>query len=233
MVLGKKKAITKQLYHLRSKFRSVDDMREKIMHELKEEIVGDIGYYEGRQSTKRWLLDDEDIHQMYSKHMHSGGEIYLWLDTNVYEGDEQPVKKKKKEEGTGSRRQEKEANVEKTCEELYNKHKDGYTKPQLRLWARMIVNDLHESYSDPPNVPMITGLVQKPKKKDTVSTPTTRPPEMAVPHSNTLSPGRCADLRMKNFEQLRYIQQLHKDSILTEAEFANQKKKILEALSNL
>ena len=39
-------------------------------------------------------------------------------------------------------------------EELLQIHQEKYTKLQLKLWARMIINDIHDSY-DPPNVPMI------------------------------------------------------------------------------
>ena len=46
-------------------------------------------------------------------------------------------------------------------------------------------------------------------------------------HSITagISPGKMVDLCMKNFEQLRYLQNLFDDGILNEKEFAKQKKK--------
>ena len=33
----------------------------------------------------------------------------------------------------------------------------------------MLVNDIHDSYDDPPNVPMINGNVSKIQKKETLS----------------------------------------------------------------
>ena len=47
------------------------------------------------------------------------------------------------------------------------------------------------------------------------------------------SPGKHADARMKNLEQLRYLQQLHLDKILTEEEFKEQKGIILNTLRTL
>ena len=47
------------------------------------------------------------------------------------------------------------------------------------------------------------------------------------------SPGRSADIRMKNLQQLKYMQQLLDDNILTKTEFLEQKRKILEALNEL
>ena len=48
-----------------------------------------------------------------------------------------------------------------------------------------------------------------------------------------VSPGRAVELRMKNFEQLRYLQQLYDDGILTQIEYEEQKEKILSSLRKL
>lgn len=48
-----------------------------------------------------------------------------------------------------------------------------------------------------------------------------------------VSPGKSIDLRMKNLEQLRYIQQLYEDNILTDIEFKEQKQNILESIRKL
>ena len=45
-----------------------------------------------------------------------------------------------------------------------------------------------------------------------------------------VSPGKAVDLRIKNYQQLRYIQQLFDDGILTEAEYIEQKRDILSSL---
>ena len=51
--------------------------------------------------------------------------------------------------------------------------------------------------------------------------------------SASKSPGASIDLRMKNFEQLRYLQSLHADGILSAEEYMEQKGNILESLRNL
>ena len=48
-----------------------------------------------------------------------------------------------------------------------------------------------------------------------------------------VSPGKAVDLRMKNYEQLRYLQQLYEDGILDQKEFIEQKKDILTILKKL
>lgn len=115
----------------------------------------------------------------------------------------------------------------------------------------MIVNGIHESYENPPNVPMITGSISKPPPRESLSeiiagaataivkainpAPVTTLPTDSTSESRptNLSPGRCVDVRMKNFQQLRYLQQLYNDSILTEAEYQQQKASIMQALRAL
>lgn len=51
--------------------------------------------------------------------------------------------------------------------------------------------------------------------------------------THSMSPSKAVELRMKNFEQLRYLQQLFDDKILTEKEYSEQKQNILSMLSKL
>ena len=86
----------------------------------------------------------------------------------------------------------------------------------------MIVSRTHDDLEEPPRVPMITGLVPKRQKKETLSdalagtatafvkafhsTPTT--PVSNTPASSVgISPGKTADIRIKNLQQLRFLQQ--------------------------
>ena len=48
-----------------------------------------------------------------------------------------------------------------------------------------------------------------------------------------ISPGKSADLRMRNLEQLRYLQGLYEDKILSDQELAEQKRIVLDALRKL
>ena len=54
------------------------------------------------------------------------------------------------------------------------------------------------------------------------------------PRSSTsnvgISPSKSADIRMKHLEQLRYMQQLMEDRVLSESEFAEQKEIVLSTL---
>jgi hypothetical protein len=48
-----------------------------------------------------------------------------------------------------------------------------------------------------------------------------------------VSPAKAVDLRMKNYQQLRFLQQLFEDGILDEKEYTEQKGNILEFLRKL
>jgi len=48
-----------------------------------------------------------------------------------------------------------------------------------------------------------------------------------------VSPAKAAELRMKNYEQLRYLQGLFDDGIITEKELVEQKQSVLDALQRL
>lgn len=210
-------------------------MKQKIEDQLKDEMdSGDeinFGYYEGRYGTKRWIIESEDIPCMYSKFETS--EIHLWC--NIIK-DETTTNKKK-----GTTRQTIEEKVENVFTELSTRHQDHhYTAPQLKLWARMIVNGIHESHESPPDVPMITGAIKIPKKESwpeviaSAAAAFTNAMKPTPPSANVSSSSKSnSDVRMKNLEQLRYLQQLHLDNILTREEFEEHKGLILNTLRTL
>ena len=198
----------------------------------------DVGFFEG--NSKKWLVVPEDLTRMYSKC--NEYKISLWCDVSTTNES----RKRKNGEPSKSRRQEKEDLVESIYLELLEQHSDSYSKPQLKLWARMIHCGTHSDYNEPPKVPLITGPPPKRQKTDTLANAFTdaaravasvfSPPvtsSSSVTSSVGISPGKAVELRSKNLEQLRYIQQLYEDNILSSAEYAEQKRMILESIRKL
>ena len=66
-----------------------------------------------------------------------------------------------------------------------------------------------------------------------VETPQTPRVETSMPMATGISPGKILQLRMKNLVQLRYLQGLFDNGILTEKEHAEQKVDILSLLLKL
>ena len=170
----------------------------------------------------------------------------LWCDVP-------PSRKRKLNES--SSRKENGDDVDSIYQALLDKHNDAYDKPQLKLWARMLHCGSHTDYDNPPRVPLITGTAPKRRKSDfsetfrniaaeavakAISPP---PPATTTTGDNTssetetnsigISPGKTVELRSKNLQQLRYIQQLYEDNILSPEEFAEQKGMILQAIRKL
>ena len=112
----------------------------------------------------------------------------------------------------------------------------------------MMSNGLHEDLDNPPRVPMITGATPKRPKQDPltealtsvatvfakmITTPSSAQPAGATSSTVGLSPCKAADLRMKHLEQLRCLQQLMEDNIISESEFKEQKEIIIATLRKI
>ncbi len=255
-ILGKgSKPVVRQVHRLKSKVSSITQLKASLIDEFSDEVPNtlefDVGWLEG--NSKKWLVVQEDLNAMFSKR--TGNEISLWCDVSRDDsgGDSGGRKRKNPEQG-GSTRKDKEDAVESIYQELLAEHMDVYSKPQLRLWARMISCGTHDDYTDPPRVPLITGTAPKRQKTDTLSdavtdaakavvrafspplAPPTTPPAPPTTGASApigISPGKSVDLRGKNLEQLRYVQQLYEDNILTATEYKEQKDMILDAIRHL
>ena len=220
------------------------------MSEFKDEFPGnpslDVGYFDGHQTSRVWLVSGEDLAEMYNG-IKQGGEVSLWVECAVVGGESDEERR-----ASGTKRQHLEDEEDTIYKVLREKHEGGvYSSPQLRLWAKMINSGTYKDYDDPPRVPQITGIPpQRPaKKEDSLSealtgvaravtkalipqgTPQTPPNKLPGPIG--ISPGKSAELRMKNLTQLRLIQQLLDENILSQSEFMEQKEIILEALRKL
>lgn len=210
-------------------------MKEHILKELNDEFPEnpssiDIGYYDGRQSSKIWLVsNDQDLCQMYRSSKQR--EVSLWIECTTSEGESEDeesysTKKRKKQ---ASKRQGVEDEVDSIYSKLESKHSDSgiYSIPQLRLWARMIQCGTYDNYDDPPRVPLITGLQPRRSKESlteaitgaAVAVAKAFTPKPSIPAESTLStprmlsPVKSAELRMKNLQQLQFIKQLMEDNI--------------------
>ncbi len=256
----KSDVIVRQLNKFNSRFESVTALRIKLIEEFKEQVPNtvefSVGYCEGSQQAKVWLVSSEDLHSMYLRY-HKGGPITLWCDGKSRESSEEDQRgKRKRDSGVGAgRREEKEEEVESVYKELQGKHGKKYDTPRMRLWSRMICSGLHEDYDTPPDIPAFSGVTPKRPRKESLTdaltgaavafaqsfseskskgdSPKRLPIVDSLPVATGISPGKAVELRMKNLEQLRYLQQLFEDQILSEQEFSELKRGILSSLRKL
>ena len=74
----------RDLHHFRGKFDSVVGMKMKLMDEfgalLPPTTDFQIGYFSGRQSTKYWIMCQEDLDSLNKLAEISKGSVMLWCD---------------------------------------------------------------------------------------------------------------------------------------------------------
>ena len=247
----------KVLHNVTRRFESVTSLRSALWHELGDIIPDErdfnMGYFEGKQHSKKWLTSRQDLDAMYA-HFQGKQNVNLWCDgKSMHESDEEtPVSVDKSKKSARERKREKEEeDLEQVFLQLKEKHSSTYSGPQLRLWARMVIAKTHDSLSDPPNVPMITGSGHARPRTESFSEAITNaatafakalsppPPTSRMPTTSTssapplCSPSKIVNVRMRNIEQLRALKQLFEDDVLTEEEFLVQKEIVLKSLTKL
>ena len=199
-----------------------------------------------------WLVTTDDLDSMYMRYQ-KGGPITLWCDGKSRESREEDHRGKRKRDNVVEvgRRQEREE-VESVYKELQEKHGKKFDTPRLRLWSRMICSGIHDNYDTPPDIPAFSGTTPKKPRKDSLADALTGlllhlqsfqcgskgkddspKRSSSLPITTGVSPGRSIELRMKNLEQLRYLQQLFEDRVVSEQEFSELKGGILSSLRNL
>ena len=133
-----KKPITRQLHQFSGHFRSLMDMRVRLLEELGDDLPNtvdfDIGFYEKR-SSKYWLVIPDYLKRMYEK-CKENSDIPLWCDATDI-GPPKKLGKRKRDDSTGDKENEEDT-VDDIYEDLREKHGDAYSMPQLRLWAKMM-----------------------------------------------------------------------------------------------
>lgn len=173
-----------------------------------------------------WLVNKEDLLTMYNTYK-SGGTVTLWCDGSMQDTCSSSASgglKRKRDGETATRRQEKEEEVDDVFKKLSKKHTEmENTCTKLRLWARMICGGLHHDYDEPPDIPAFRPD-RKWQKKDNLTdalsgaairtamckalSPTST--ENSDPQTACfgISPSKTVNLRMKSYEQLRYLKKL-------------------------
>ena len=190
---------------------------------------------------------------MYSRY-DPGSKVNLWCEAKAKnendENDMPPVAKKKK---TSHETVDHEDEIDTIFHQLREKH-PKMDAPKLRLWAKLIQTHRHESYDEPPQIPLITGsaTASKPKRESigealtgaavalakALKPPTTscNSPVRATQASDEMkkiSPLKVTVIRRSCLEDLKKLKELFEDGVLTETEFTEEKQHILATLKGI
>lgn len=247
----------RHLHECSTKFESVMALRIKLIESFKESVPNtvdfNVGYYEGSQQAKIWLVVPEDLEKMYERYA-QGGAITLWCDGRSDDGNDNARKRKRDNETSKKHSiEENERDVDEVYKKLLDTHGSKWDSPRLRLWARCISTEHHSSYEDPPDLPAFKEPETKKRKESLTDALAGAAVAFASamsggsqnqvcrsahlqesgPSVAAVSPGKTVELRMKNYEQLRVVQQLYDDGIIDDKEFAEQKQNILTFLRKI
>ena len=131
-------SIVRDLQHFNGKFTSIIHLKVKLMEEFEENIPPNtrfsVGYFESRQSGKKWLITQEDLAAMYSLMSATGKtDMCLWCDGYDDSNSRKCKKDKDSSPAPPSKRAAKEREVDDVAEELKDLHQGKYSDPQYRL----------------------------------------------------------------------------------------------------
>lgn len=161
-----------------SKFSSRQALKEKLIETFPEQLEASpdfkLGYFEKPGNSKRWIGTNEDLVGMYGCFHSNESTITLWCEGKKDESQKAHTATEKRKgrqcmedcSEPLSKRAKKDEDIDAAFRKLHDKHSDDYSDPQLRLWARMYVNGLHDDFDTPPNVPAITGQPVRRKRGD-------------------------------------------------------------------
>ena len=254
----KKSDFVVRMWHGTSEsFQTPTSLREKLQESFPQDVPStngfQMGYMEG--NVKRWIFEDKDLQVMY-KIFPSSSKITLWCDALQPDG-EPSQKRRKTDSATASTDTSSELDdVDVIFKDLKRKHPD-MTNPKLRLWAKMIDKGRHDDYDNPPAIPLISGSPAPAKKKTSVadalasaatvianafqspqpattcSSPLKSSSTTGVTGFGTFSPLSHAKLRRSCLEDLKSLNELYQEAVLSETEFMEQKEKILRTLKDI
>ena len=256
----KKSDFVVRMWHgVSEQFQSPTTIRAKLQESFPQDVPTtndfQLGYMEG--NVKRWIFEDQDMQVMY-KTFPASSKITLWCD--AVHVDNEPAQKRRKTDGAIARASTDTSleldNVDAIFKDLKRKHPD-MANPKLRLWAKMIDKGRHDDYDNPPAIPLITGSAPAKKKANvadalanaaTVIANAFQSPQPSIgsPHkssststitvsgsSSTFSPLSRAKLRRSCLEDLKSLNELYQEAVLSETEFIEQKEKILLTLKDI
>ncbi len=220
-----------------------------------------IGYIAKRGNGKRWIEDSPDLRSMY-KQLELCDTITLFCEGRADDSTSSGANKRKRkapaEQSPDSGRLDHEEEVKRVAVDLSAKHGTKYNEKQFKLWARMIVNKQHEDLDEPPNIPLLTGGIKKIPRKETLSEAITgaacafakaltsregdKPPLPGTPNGKSscvpsasagISPSSKARLSGEYIKQLKTLQELRENGVLSDVEFQEQKTYALDSIRNM
>ena len=172
----------------------------------------------------------------------SGDEITNWCEGRRSVSPEMLAKNGRKRKADEPEPSTKQADrIDELAHELYEKHGETYSMPQLRLWARMLLNKQYKSMDKaPPYPPFLEKVPMAHKHDNNLSDALTSAATAVVgllngteSNSTCMSPGKWGRMSDQYLEHLEKLKNLHQSGVLFIEEFEEQKKFALDNIRKL
>ena len=194
-----------------------------------------IGYIEpghGLNGKQKWLLDDDDVSEMYAVHKKSR-ELMLYAYVNVSGGGGESSasvirgkhpKEKPPKEAPPPKRGSTITQVEAIMAELKETHGSKFDAAKYACWAHCIQNGKHSSMDAPPDLPFFTGRKKSGSQCDSPSTTTS---------SGSRSPTKRLNLRTECIDQLSKWHSLLQGGAISQDQYDEMKDTIMEDMKSM
>ena len=218
-----------------NKFESVEELRDYLLGALPCGFT-QLGYIEpghGLKGKTQWLVEDDDLVEMYTKCQKSS--ILLWCLKEGQPSKSLPKKGTSVEDTafTPATKKQTASNhcakiiteVEDVVKQLKEKHGSLYTVEQLNCWAHMYQSQKHGSLDFLPNLPYFRGTKHqrstssKDNSAGTASQNSSRP---------GMSPTKRVTLRTECMKQLELWHSLLEKGGISKETYDDMQRTILE-----
>ena len=224
--VGRFKSVTSLKCLLRDKLATSINLQPGEEENLE---VGYIAAGHGLRGKQCWVVDADDIEQMYEEY-EKKKEIFLWCFPK-----NKPTKGKKRARSPSpskdTRRDKYNSHgkmveeVDEILKKLEEKHAGNYDETRLRAWAHMVHIGTHKSLDDPPDKPYFkTGKKASSSSQCTTSTST----RIAMTAAPRVSPSKRLDYRSKCIDQLQNWHELLEKGAITQEQYDALAQTILE-----
>ena len=215
-------------YRLKLKFSD-------ILGDVKEDEM-EMGFIEpghGAKGKQHWIVDDDDLCDMYKTYK----DIMLW----VYLGTRKRPHSPDPESSSKGRKTKYDVHthrmmeLEEIADDLETRHGYCYTREQYNVWAHMIHLKKHHSRDNAHDKPFFSGSRSKKPSVSCESThpiPSTSTSGNSSPLPTGILPDKRIQLRSQSMQQLEMWHSLYEKGAVEEEEYKKVQDNILSDIKH-
>ena len=231
---ARKKQYKVEKLSAKTPFDSLNSMKTALK-QVDDHVGDSIGYIEpghGLKGKQKWLLDDDDVSEMYAIHKNKREVmLYAFVDSQVQDDSDGTVQSQRPKQSEAASTTRKDVytktitQVETIMSKLKEKHGSQYDAERYACWAHTIHSGKHSSYEEPPDFPYFRR-----KKK---SSPESQCEDGPSTSSGSKSPTKRLCLRSTCIDQLSKWHDLLQSGAISQVQYDEMKDTIMKDMKTL